>query len=75
MQMPRMPENGTPDMGADCSEPLAIVSSPVQCWQNLYTPCEALAAGTLFKDLNLPLIGCVGDRITGSTYRRMGGLQ
>ena len=54
----------------DCTEPLAIVTSPVQCWQNLYTPCEALSAGTLFKDLELPLVGCA----VPISYRRGGGL-
>ena len=66
-QILRMPEvdkdKGNPD---DCCEPLAIVTSPVQCWQNLYKPCEALSMGTLFKDLNLPLVGC-----PGTTYRRL----
>jgi hypothetical protein len=50
----------------DCCENLAIVTSPVQCWQNLYPACEALSMGTLFRDLNLPLVGC-----NGSAYRRM----
>ncbi|MBQ8383588.1 MAG: spore coat associated protein CotJA [Clostridia bacterium] len=54
----------------ECGEPLAIVTSPVQCWQNLYTPCEALAAGTLFKELYLPLVGCN----VATPYRRGGGL-
>lgn len=67
--LPRNTENGGTEY--ECPEQLAIVTSPVQCWQNLYTPCEALAAGTLFKCLNLPLVGC------GNGYcpRRMGGLQ
>lgn len=75
-QMPRMPEVDTDGTVGECCEHLAIVTSPVHCWQNIHTPCEALAAGTLFKDLHLPLVGCVGNRIghdqnTGSTYRRM----
>ncbi len=41
-----------------CDEPLAIVTSPVQCWQDLYTPAEALSVGTLFRQLDLPLVGC-----------------
>ena len=56
----------------DCGEHLAIVTSPVQCWQNLYSPCEALMAGTLFKDLNLPLVGCMGN--TNCPWK-MGGLK
>ena len=79
-QIPRMPEVDTDGESscpmADCCEHLAIVTSPVQCWQKLFTPCEALSMGTLFKELNLPLVGCVGDRVgydknTGTTYRRM----
>lgn len=66
----RMPEHKMPEN--DCCEHLAIVTSPVQCWQNLYAPCEGLSAGTLFKDLHLPLVGCPGSTYG---YRRMGGLQ
>lgn len=61
-KMPASPvQSGEPMQdGCECSctQPLAIVTSPVQCWQNLYTPCEALSMGTLFRDLNLPLVGC-----------------
>ena len=66
----RIPESEMPDK--DCCEHLAIVTSPMQCWQKLYTPCEALAAGTLFKELYLPLMGCPGSAYCN---RRMGGLQ
>lgn len=66
MQIPRMPEEDTNGTAGECCEHLAIVTSPVQCWQNIHTPCDALSAGTLFKDLYLPLVGC-----PGSTYRRM----
>ena len=66
----RVPEEAMPDR--DCSEHLAIVTSPMQGWQNLYPPCEALAAGTLFKELYLPLMGCPGSAYC---YRRTGGLQ
>ena len=67
-QITRMPEadNCADGCPKDCCEPLAIVTSPVQCWQNLYTPCDALSMGTLFKDLNLPLVGCPGN-----PYRRL----
>lgn len=58
--------------GSECCEHLAIVASPMQCWQNLYTPCEALSAGTLFRELNLPLVGCPGSAYW---HRRSGGLQ
>ena len=66
----RMNDEAMPDK--NCDEHLAIVTSPVQCWQKLYTPVEALAAGTLFKDLYLPLMGCPGSAYC---HRRMGGLQ
>ncbi len=57
MPSSRMPDGEMPERPV-CTEHLAIVTSPVQCWQNLYTPCEALKAGTLFIDLDLPLTGC-----------------
>lgn len=69
-EMPRLGNTDRDGCDCDCTEPLAIVTSPVQCWQNLYTPCEALSAGTLFKDLNLPLVGC----INAVPYRKGGGL-
>lgn len=52
---------------------LAIVTSPVQCWQNLFSPCEAFAAGTLFRELHLPFVGCHGSM--NCHYHRNGGLQ
>ena len=35
--------------------PLAMVYSPYQSWQNLYTPDVALEKGTLFGELDLPI--------------------
>ena len=35
--------------------PLAMVYSPYQNWQKLYTPDVALERGTLFSELDLPL--------------------
>lgn len=35
-------------------EHLAIASIPVQSWGELYTKEEALKAGTIFKDLDMP---------------------
>ena len=35
--------------------PLAMVYSPYQNWQNLYTPDVALEKGTLFAELDLPI--------------------
>lgn len=63
----RSPEEGAMYYG------LAIVTSPIQCWQNLHTPCEALAAGTLFKELHLPFVGCHGNM--NYHCHRNGGLQ
>lgn len=34
---------------------LAMVYSPMQCWRQLYDPKTALAHGTLFEELDLPL--------------------
>ncbi len=42
--------------------PLAMVYSPYQNWQNLYTPDVALEKGTLFGELDLP--------IESTNYRR-----
>lgn len=42
--------------------PLAMVYSPYQSWQNLYTPDLALEKGTLFSELDLP--------IESTNYRR-----
>ncbi len=36
---------------------LAMVYSPMQCWQNIFEPEEALKNGTMFKDLFLPFYG------------------
>ena len=36
---------------------LAMVYSPEQAWQNLYTVEEGLCAGTIFKELNKPFYG------------------
>ena len=43
--------------------PLAMVYAPDQVWQNLYDDEEALGAGTLFRELNLPF--CPGCRKNG----------
>ncbi len=37
--------------------PLAMGYVPWQTWGNLYDPCEALAQGTIFKDLNFKFCG------------------
>ncbi len=38
--------------------PLAMVYAPYQTFRNLYECHDALANGTLFSELNLPLEGC-----------------
>lgn len=43
--------------------PLAMVYSPLQKWENIYEPSEALEKGTLFADLYFPwLAGEKGGR-------------
>ena len=43
--------------------PLAMVYSPKQKWQNIYSPEEAMEHGTLFADLYFPwLAGEKGKR-------------
>ncbi len=38
--------------------PLAMVYSPLQVWGELYDKETALCRGTLFKELDLPFVGC-----------------
>lgn len=48
-------QNGQSRNADSCEYPsLAMVYLPYQNWQELYTPCEALTNGTLFKELNKP---------------------
>lgn len=43
---------------------LAIVTSPSQVWQKLFTPCDAMTHGTLFCELHKPWVGCkMGGRM------------
>lgn len=39
------------------SMPLAMTYVPWQKWQNIYKPENALCAGTIFQDLDLPFTG------------------
>jgi len=39
------------------SVPLAMSYTPMQQFNNIYTPAEALKAGTLFADLDKPFLG------------------
>ena len=63
-----LPENGAGESaGAGCAcadgtvrESLAMVYSPRQYWRDAYTPAEALDRGTLFAELDKPLIGVCG---------------
>lgn len=44
--------------------PLAIVTIPMQVWEQPYEPCKALKSGTVFPSLELPFYakggGCCG---------------
>ncbi len=40
---------------------LAMVYSPKQYWRKLYSPADALARGTLFTELDMPLEVRGGD--------------
>lgn len=37
--------------------PLAMTYMPMQVWRSIYTPCDALRAGTIFEELDLPFYG------------------
>ncbi len=39
------------------SAPLAMSYTPMQKFEELYTPAEAWQNGTLFRKLNLPFVG------------------
>jgi hypothetical protein len=39
--------------------PLGIGYVPWQQWNKIYEPCEGLANGTIFPELNLPFFGCI----------------
>ncbi len=48
---------------ADCADyfislgaPLAAVYSPIQVWKDVYCEAQALASGTLFAELDKPLL-------------------
>lgn len=58
------PPRPSDDAGCDInSRPLAMVYSPKQKWQNIYSPEEAMEHGTLFADLYFPwLAGEKGKR-------------
>ncbi|NLL77374.1 MAG: spore coat associated protein CotJA [Clostridiales bacterium] len=44
---------------------LAIANVPIQQWGELYTPEEALNAGTVFQDLNMPFFAT--ESVMGTT--------
>ena len=37
--------------------PLAMTVMPMQTWRCINTPCDAMKAGTIFGELNLPFYG------------------
>ena len=47
-----------------CKDSLAMVYSPYQNWQNLYELEPGFCAGTIFKELDKPFVGCRN----GGTY-------
>lgn len=40
--------------GKTINEPLAMVSIPMQTWQGVYDPEQALKVGTIFEELDKP---------------------
>lgn len=65
MEMQRMNERS--DCCGDLNQnypSLAIVTSPSHVWRNLFSPCDAMAHGTLFCELHKPWVGCkMGGRM------------
>ncbi len=56
---------GTPCTGREGDlegYPLAMVYAPKQYFRKLYTPEEAMAHGTLFEELYLPILSAGGER-------------
>ncbi|MCM1258737.1 MAG: spore coat associated protein CotJA [Roseburia sp.] len=51
--MPYMPQNCP-------GQVLAMAYVPMQSFQALYEPCEALENGTIFSELNKPFLGWKG---------------
>ena len=41
--------------------PLAMVTVPIQAWEQPYEACKALTCGTVFPCLNLPFYKTGGD--------------
>ena len=59
----RPPERPTPPMGECIPAPsLAMVYSPCQFFRGLYSPMEALSRGTLFEELDKPLMPGKGGK-------------
>ncbi len=52
--MPYMPTQNCP------GQVLAMAYVPMQSFQSLYEPCEALENGTIFSELNKPFMGWKG---------------
>lgn len=44
--------------------PLAMAYVPMQKWRNIYSTAEAMKAGTIFQELDLPFLGA-GSRCGG----------
>ena len=42
-----------------CGMPIGMGYVPWQQWDKIYDICDALNAGTMFPELNLPFCGCI----------------
>ena len=49
--------NCTCGCGQQCELPLAMTYMPMQTWRQIYEPCDAMKAGTIFAELDLPFYG------------------
>ncbi len=52
----------TPDENCLAAPSLAMVYSPHQAFRGLYSPMEALSRGTLFEELDKPLMASKGGK-------------
>ena len=47
--------------GEERDTPLAMVTAPVQCFENVHLPDVALRHGTIFKELEKPILTAEGQ--------------
>ena len=60
--MPTVPPRPMPPAACGAYPSLAMVYAPVQCFRMTYDPAEALARGTLFRELDKPFEAGGGRR-------------